>query len=168
MPWQFQENSRRLFPKWAISVRKAQVLSEFIEAEKVFWLGWILQWRILKLALSPWKKRRRNIASLCLPKGNRIFLNPSIYLPTYLCIVVIEPRPFPCWGNTVHVSHIINCFVCLLLLSPTYSPDCPHILCPAEKVLSFSFHHLPPPSRYWEDLPEPMPSWFCYFDLFLC
>lgn len=98
-PWQFQENSRRLFPKWAISVRKAHVLSEFIEAERVFWLGWISQWRILKLSLSTWKKRRRNIVSSCLPNGNRIFFK-SIYLSTYLSLYCGDwTQAFPMLGQ---------------------------------------------------------------------
>lgn len=74
----FQESSRRfLLPKWVLSVIRivgqAQILSEFIEAERVFWLVWILQRRILKLSLLPWKKKwKRNIVSQCLPIGNKI------------------------------------------------------------------------------------------------
>lgn len=57
--------------------------------------------------------------------GIEFSLNPSVYLPTYLptylCIVVmvIEPRPFPRWGNTGHLSHIIDSF-CLLTVIITY------------------------------------------------
>lgn len=150
-PWQFQENSRRLFPKWAISVSHRL-------SSGPFWIYWSWKGFLARLdfamknfetfTFSLGGKNQKGTLSPCVfPMGIEFSLNPSIYLPTYLCIVVmvIEPGPFQRWGNTGHLSHIINSFYLLtIIITYIYSPDCPHILCSAEKVLSSSFHHLSP------------------------
>lgn len=65
------------------------------------------------------KKKKKGTLSPCVfPMGIEFSLDPSIYLPTYLCIVVmvIEPGPFQRWGNTGHLSHIINSFYLLTII----------------------------------------------------
>lgn len=62
-------------------------------------------------------------------------------------VLVIELRPFPHWGNNVHLSYIINnfCFVCLLSSSQTHIAQAGLLLCPTENALNSLFHLPPPP-----------------------
>lgn len=135
----FQESSRRfLLPKWVLSVIRivgqAQILSEFIEAERVFWLVWILQRRILKLSLLPWKKKwKRNIVSQCLPIGNKILF---FFFFSFWCLS--HARSILYTSATVFASFVY--YYCHRHKACTGL-----ILCPTVNTLNSSLSHQPPP-----------------------